>query len=1370
MDTNDQPPTSELLRSTPAIPIAQLSPDADNLPESCIHSVVTLLWPYSSSTKTLSVLLAEPDFRLRRSNGQVKVFFYGHVAEEVARTHIGIGDTVYLSLAGSRLAKNDADAVTQTPGRSVSWDVHFEASALLEIWRDFKLLSTVKVDRSSNTPPPADNVAATPGTPAAFGGARVFAPSGSTSWQSPAFLGKSWVSSGFTDSTIDPFVEEDGYVPGKGRKRPRFSIPSSEWRVVDEPESPGDRELPEDWMAMFDEELENGRETGVETIVQDTEGNAIPPTPAAVPQIDRAVDTDAALVDVEPDVPSLMKDKPSDQTNDDAMFVRPTVAPRSVPELSKPVGLDQASNLPTDTPRLHPVHSPGLPHPSPLTTTSNSRSGYFGSAIDTAAAAQSIAPAAPSSDEVAEPDSSTTLPQVQPHVESPTPAPPGSEECGLDDSDNLLQVQSHDGSSTPARSEPEEKARLDDSDNVSQVQAHGESMHTGEDDVVTVYTDDMQILPSDKLSARDSADASSSPQPSNRNVAIVKNIELDETEGEPGHSAVDFAKTNIAEAQPEESVSELEQQSEIEGDNAARRSGNESGEEEVDGVSDDGLREHADQEDEIEQKKVSAHWTEEGEVVNARGIEKRDKSRAERESLSPDDSRDELPNRSYDYDFEDDGDDGSDEDASNQGESEGDYADDEDDDRDREVYGYSESEIGSDYEESPPQAAPKNTEPEVIVLDSDSEDELAAPRPPDTANRQAQDISRENSYVSEDQSRSGDDLYNEADHEREPVEDYGKEDMEFSNRRAVLEAEEEPEHSNDEGEDNQSIMDDRPVDGWDSQPEQMEDSHDGVPNHNEEDFHAQPYMEVETTSAELPLEPNQNSPVNEFVTAHDYHEDFHTVTEYLPAPNHDSLDYLAAISESAERLHAISESAQPALDPAIDPSLYGLGSPQGDNMKEPYTEEFPGERSVEDSKEVAIESSRSMHERHLALRLDGAASGTIADSTEISVSAHETRQLITPGRSQLVVADQAPASDEASSPIEVTEDMLPTPNLTQDTPLQLETEDLPQTSTAVERADTLERESPSPIVAIKSESEDALIVKREGSEPEPPMVVVDNGIPASPDENQKLQASIEVDDQSEDSIDDTSHAPGDRRYPGLRSQLSYFAPLATLIDHYSALVDTISIASEVNPPTKVGSGSKDFIMTLQLTDPSMAGAGVYAQLLRPYKSALPSPREGDAILLRNFRVKSFNHSVILVSDSTSAWAVFSSSAEAPDIAGPPVEYGAEEKNYATDLRQWYLEDGVAMVADFQLQASVGRESRAETPTSSLAHSDAGSIDMALREARGDTSSSRGSRRRKSHRRITIHELRDGRRYTEVGSTPGEDSIHELRDGTVYANL
>lgn len=93
-----------------------------------MRAVVTLVWPYSSTTKSLSLLLAEPDFRLRRSNGQVKVVFHGPVAEKVAESHAGIGDEIVLSLAGSRFVDNNA------AGNYVAWDLHFDDRVFLEVF------------------------------------------------------------------------------------------------------------------------------------------------------------------------------------------------------------------------------------------------------------------------------------------------------------------------------------------------------------------------------------------------------------------------------------------------------------------------------------------------------------------------------------------------------------------------------------------------------------------------------------------------------------------------------------------------------------------------------------------------------------------------------------------------------------------------------------------------------------------------------------------------------------------------------------------------------------------------------------------------------------------------------------------------------------------------------------------------------------------------------------------------------------------------------------------------------------------------------------------------------------------------------------
>ena len=112
-------------------PIAQLSPTLEQPENKCIYATVSLVWPYSSSTKSLSLLLSEPDFRLRRPNGQVKAVFHGRVAESVAEQHVGIGDTVFLSLKDSSFVPNDS--ALQTPGRSIAWDLHFDRGLTVEV-------------------------------------------------------------------------------------------------------------------------------------------------------------------------------------------------------------------------------------------------------------------------------------------------------------------------------------------------------------------------------------------------------------------------------------------------------------------------------------------------------------------------------------------------------------------------------------------------------------------------------------------------------------------------------------------------------------------------------------------------------------------------------------------------------------------------------------------------------------------------------------------------------------------------------------------------------------------------------------------------------------------------------------------------------------------------------------------------------------------------------------------------------------------------------------------------------------------------------------------------------------------------------------
>lgn len=114
------------------VAIAQLDPSLPNLQSSYIKAVVTLIWPYSSSNRTLAVLVAEPDFRLRRARGQVKVNFTGSSAKHVFDAGIGSGDELVLSLDGAEWIK-DAATPPQTPGRGIEWELKFAEKLVVQV-------------------------------------------------------------------------------------------------------------------------------------------------------------------------------------------------------------------------------------------------------------------------------------------------------------------------------------------------------------------------------------------------------------------------------------------------------------------------------------------------------------------------------------------------------------------------------------------------------------------------------------------------------------------------------------------------------------------------------------------------------------------------------------------------------------------------------------------------------------------------------------------------------------------------------------------------------------------------------------------------------------------------------------------------------------------------------------------------------------------------------------------------------------------------------------------------------------------------------------------------------------------------------------
>jgi len=180
------------------IPISQLKPELHSLESKQIRGVVILIWPYSSSARQFAFLLGDPDFRLRRKNGQVRVRFSGSSARALACTGVGIGDTVVLSLRGAELVRG---ASVSTPGKSIDWELAYTQSLFTRITRDGVELADLDLLDVAPTPAPRSPVRAPP---------RATIES-RYQWSSPAFLKRLRLSDGpIFEPELDPFTEDIG--------------------------------------------------------------------------------------------------------------------------------------------------------------------------------------------------------------------------------------------------------------------------------------------------------------------------------------------------------------------------------------------------------------------------------------------------------------------------------------------------------------------------------------------------------------------------------------------------------------------------------------------------------------------------------------------------------------------------------------------------------------------------------------------------------------------------------------------------------------------------------------------------------------------------------------------------------------------------------------------------------------------------------------------------------------------------------------------------------------------------------------------------------------------------------------------------------
>ncbi|KAL1886096.1 hypothetical protein Plec18167_000024 [Paecilomyces lecythidis] len=1273
MDSDDRPPAAEAVPQSAYIPIAELSPDRDDISTKSVHAVVTLVWPYSSSSQSLSLLLAEPDFRLRRSQGQVKVNFHGISAQEVAQTHVGIGDEVRLSLEGVRWT--DTQGPSATPGRNVSWDINFENSVSLELSRNSQLLSSVRIHGPVS--PPQNDGFATPVKPTASNlHTEVEGPSGgSAQWASPAFLRLNRQTlGGLGSAAFDPFAEEDGYVPGKGRKRPRFSMRSNEWRFVDEPASPVEAETPWDELEdveMQDDELEaqgaaeedasnlNGTETRSPERI-DTKDIA---TGSGVDE--GTISTSSVGLATNDEVSVQHKNVQRAKEAAGVMHINSRL--EFTPPLARDdeqTGSQRTSRAPTDTPRLLPLPSPGLLVPSPLVTVSPSPLGYFPTVVESTASSETPAVSTGTEDGAAT-IQNASLQETAPH--------------------DLLQEATARVLERAAADVIEASTEINDPLS-SEITAGASTQltHSTTDESGFPIKQSNFVVAEQRVST--TADGAAQRDEEAAEADEVRSLS---ESIEATSNAFDAGDENIREIQRDESEGasgQGEYDSMVEEEGYSDRSQNYS-------RSPIPVEEESDGESEISEEETEGEveYTVQGNVRH---------STREGPEGSPHDASSYVDEDEYDDVEEVEG-------QSEQG-FDGEYESDHvyEDEYEESLDSDAESEDESSTRSQAP-APQKTVQPEIIVLDSDSEEESGVA----------------------------------GNHSAVPPED----------QRHVLVKEAETYQNQP------SVFPTAHVEGWEETQEGEKDVGYSETEESEDD------EQSETSIA-------TRSPAREDISE-SLREESEEVQEEVQEETRSSSEE-SHMSVSHPFFTPEADTSQPASkehDSAIDPELL---------------------RQQEAQSSTVLDNNEDFHEQRLEHTPSGQGSNLSGRDQGLFLDGPSS-----PQRGAQVVTYRPQNMDQHGQ--------LPTPNATQQTELMspepeghivrpdsMLTPENTQDSSAKKMAESQPDLPDTEMVPM--ESMDGVVEEVSLLNPQDPISIEDEDKPTAAEDTSEpgqekqpeIQPSIEDDthivDQRPVQVSvEISRAPSLANTPaltdgearGLRSAHSYFAPLATLFDRFNSVVDTISVVIETSPVTRSMSVPKDHFLTLHLTDPSMAGTTLPAQVFRP-KTALPAVEEGDVILLRNFKVRTFNHSMVLLSTDTSAWAVFDDGTDEARATDSPVEYGPEEHSYADSLREWYREDGAAMVADYKLQSSIDRASREDTPSSSAAISDTGSIDSALRESRGDSlSSARGSRRnRKSNRRITIHELRDGTRYTEVGSPSDKESIHELRDGTVYANL
>lgn len=1440
-----------------ATPLAQIHPsiDADG---TYIIGLVTLIWPYSISRKELSLLLVEPDFRLRRNKGQARIIFKGASAKAIARSGINSGDKLLLALDGTRYER--AETTIATPGRGVEWDLHFGEVLRFRVERQDQEVLSVTVDHPPSTPtsspiptdPTRDLPSAGDCTTQSKDG------NGAQEWDSPAFLKRKRISSlPYFESSYDPFSSGVDTDAQPSPKKSKFGRKSNEWKFAERTPSPEE---------AADNEQRTPHSDGtsaVEVAMSPTAGaNAAyitaPPSDEdglvhegkeSVKGVSRGVLSDArdsAMNDAtevsEADTelivePSMRQTVQKEMQGDDITFRDGDEASeKPMEKLSKPC-TDSEKSLKGSRPSKEllaklgetvselsePAHSLGQfredvasddgmspnmtdqeesPHADPVVRHIQVReqetvgiSGLpppynhqftadLGQETDTETLSTAVVAAQRASKSLGYGLDGTSFSRLQSEQRSASPsASTGSEGRDMD----------------WGRSRADANTETHDSDQVSAVADPVLGRDRGLPDRFAQdrRPDEADLLTTDRGRGEDRGEAANSVDKISRLGGAEQKYKIN-LHGDSSHSS-----PNLKEA-PNPSILQ-----EIDGPRLKMSA--------APGLSNDTNRQNLEllevrnQEDadpsvgsilEISDESSTQITVEESASEAASAVSERDYQDipfpVEEADLN-------LPIEDLGHDRKVKGDSEQNPDESPQALESASQA----------------------LRDDVPQGAgtlsqpPQETRPplqsakvEIIDLEDGFEDDgaimkslrgsylhPATPRegimeserkePQPDEGQEEKNAMRghlsTSGYIRKETTGDSADRSDSSDHNLFPDEmiNYMRDGSERPSEEQTYEvpAETSQEAVAEVSEDHSA----QPLP--EANPFTSFDLADDFPTSNVRD-EFRPYDPDGSMESKLEPSGQIDSSPPPFIPE----DDFLDVTHYS-----DHYEEYPATQEGVAQ-HTVDRSSEDALSagedrPPLPESLVSISTLHKDDTatEAPVIDEHIGKASPAATK-TEMEIGTLGTSQSLASTTDIPIDPSLLTKTE--AKAH----IPTPATTQRTEPSQL-----SLRPLSPPPPHLPTPSLTQSASSEQlpgpKTAATPRTSNVIEKLKSRSREKwkkrtsdIAPVISrwFEPKRSSQIIPSREKS-PSPrsshqlSQVFTDVEETSSsqviPDsEGERQEEESEADDQilysdeemtAPDKVAQKSRqspsvvvSPGtsgaqssylSTSLPGLRTPLSYFAPLSTLYSHFSISISTLSIIVSSTKPERATKGPRDYTMTLYLSDPSLhqqqsssppstpyfkpseSSSTVTAMLFRPHLSALPTLQVGDAILLRNFKVTSLKGKMGLTSTESSAWAVFQRDRGwEPSVRGPPVEFGPEERAYASGLGRWW--------------GSVkGRyEHKAKGKGKAVPLSSLSTTEPPLR-----------------------HELRDGKEYVDDPSTIEEakserrdrrQSTHKLRDG------